>query len=244
MPLFAMLLTGAAQAAPVQGPAVDPALCRVIEGLPSAEDPVRKSRSFRIAIRKVSSDLAATSRGRTLTTTRANRHLANLEQTLAGTLEGAHRAFHLTPGERWNPKRQAKAKRFLAAHVLTRDAVLRVGEYGFEPSPTIRALLLWSACWAGELDRVVRYGRGATRADEGGARGLAALALVGANRMEEARELVDGLGGEGFLVAWALGKLATDPETQRLQQAFAKRRAHTKWQRQLSGAPDPSTHRE
>jgi hypothetical protein len=239
MLLVAMLMTGGAEAATAQGPGVAPSLCRVVEGLPSVQDPVRQSRAFRSTIRKMNRDLEATSRGKALAVTRAKKHLVALERALAKTLSGAHRAFHLSAGKRWNSDRQARAKRFLGTHVLTRDAVLRVGEYGFEPSPTVRALLLWSACWAGDLDSLVRYGRGATRVDEGGARALAALALHGAHRVDEALELVDSLGGEGFLVAWALGIVAPDPETRRRERAFARRRAEDQWQRQISGAPQP-----
>jgi len=211
--------------------AVDEDLCRVIEALPDAKDPASSSPAFRSSIRSLKADLRKTRTGKSLRATRAKSHLGALERALVKTLKKAGKAFRLDADHRWSPARQATAKRFLGTHVLTRDASLRVGEFGFEPAPAIRALLLWSACWAGDRERVIRYGRGATRTDEGGARAMAALTLERAGRIEEARELLDRLDGEGFLVAWAAARLATDPDVRRRQDALARRRARTPWQR-------------
>lgn len=210
-------------------------LCRMIEALPGAKDPIRKSSAFRSVIRGLNGDLRATAEGKTLNDERAQRHVTALEKALSKTLRSAQKAFLLKEEERWSRAHQSRAKKFLKSHVFTRAAPLRVGTYGFEPSPSLRAMLLWSACWAGDSRRVIDYGRGATHPDEGAARAMAALTLARVDRREEAKELLEQLDGEGFLVALAQAQLAEDKERRRRQRALAKRRATTRWQRAALG---------
>jgi hypothetical protein len=210
-------------------------LCRMIEALPGTKDPVRKSSAFRSVIRGLSGDLQATAEGKTLNVKRARRHVAGLEKALSKTLRSAQKAFRLEAEERWTRSNQGRAKTFLKKHVFTRAAPLRVGTHGFEPSPSLRAMLLWSACWAGDTGRMIAYGRGATHPDEGAARAVAALTLDRVERREEATELLDQLDGEGFLAALAQSHLADDKERRRKQRALAKRRATTRWQRAALG---------
>lgn len=210
-------------------------LCRVIEGIPGPRDPVRRSPAFRPVIRQLSSDLRSTTRGKGLSEARARAHIAGLEKALSKTLTSAQKAFRLGAEEPWTGRHQSRAKTFLKSHVFTRTAPLRIGAFGFEPSPSLRALLLWSACWAGDTDRMIAYGRGATHPDEGAARALAALTLARLERHQEATELLDQLGGEGFLVALAQSRLGDDPAVRTKHRALARRRATTPWQRAAVG---------
>lgn len=214
-------------------------LCRLIEALPEDKDPIRRAPPFRGAIRSLKRDLRATQDGRPLGAARAAQHLKKLESALGKSLKGAQKAFHLEKEERWSRGHQSRAKKFLKGNVFNRSASLRVGEFGFEPTPPLRALLLWSACWAGAHGPMIAYARGATHPDESPARALAALALERLERREEARELLKTLTGEGFLVAFAQSRLSDDPETRRRQRALAARRATTRWQRSSMGLESP-----
>ncbi|MBD90861.1 MAG: hypothetical protein CL940_11015 [Deltaproteobacteria bacterium] len=210
-------------------------LCRLIEGLPGAKDPVRRAATFRRAIRGLQGDLRSTTEGRELSAARASKHLKSLEAALAKTLAQARKAFRRGEDEAWGRSHQSRAKKFLKGQVFNRSAVLRVGEFGFEPSPPVRASLMWAACWAGDATRLITYGRGATHADEGGARAMAALTLLQVGRTAEAKELLESLTGESFLAAYAQSKLAKSKERRRRQRALAKRRATTPWQRASLG---------
>ena len=210
-------------------------LCRLIEGVPDAKDPVRRAATFRRAIRGLQGDLRSTMEGRDMSASRASKHLQNLEAALAKTLAQARKAFRRGEDEAWGRSHQSRAKKFLKGQVFNRSAVLRVGEFGFEPSPPVRASLMWAACWAGDAARLIAYGRGATHADEGGARAMAALTLLQVGRTSEAKELLESLTGESFLAAYAQSKIAKSKERRRKQRALAKRRATTPWQRASMG---------
>lgn len=198
--------------------------CALVEGVPGPKDPLRSVGRLRAgfgAMAKAGADARALMA--------AHR---KLRATLAGLLGESERVFRVGVGADgaatpWQDARRKKARAWLERWVTAPGAPLRVGEFGFEPAPGLRAALMLTACRGGDREAAIRYGRRARGEDEGRARALAALLLLAAGRVDEAQELKGGLGEGGFLGPFVGAYLTDDPATQRRLAATAKRRVTT-----------------
>jgi hypothetical protein len=102
---------------------------------------------------------------------------------LAGLLGEAETVFRVARGadgasKPYNDARRSKARAWLERWVIRPGAPLRVGEFGFEPAPGLRAALMLAACRGGDREAAIAYGRRARGDDEGQARAFAALLLL------------------------------------------------------------------
>lgn len=208
--------------------------CALLEGLPDARDPLRTAGAVR---RIFKSFERAGSDQRKL----GKVHDA-LMSKLSGALDEATRVFHpkgVAP-RKWGDKERARARAYLDKWAGGPRPILRVGDVGFEPVPGLRATLMYTACRSGRPDLAIAYGRRATNDDEGPARAFAALLQLESGNIEHARELLEGLAGDSFLVAWIQAEFAADAEAFRRTHATARRRTGTPAQ---AGAIDAQARR-
>ncbi len=215
--LLATLAVGPALAAPPAGG--EP--CALLEHLPGPKDPVRQLAPYRSAF--VAMDRAGSDPKRL---GRAHDALARALDRLLGE---ARRVFHPAGGRAVDAK---SAQRFLTRHVLGRTPALRVGDEQLEPARPVQAALAWTACRGGRPEVALRWARRPLAAGEvGGLTPFAALLLLDAGRVDEARELLPALGDEGFLAAWVEAELTPDPQRRLAAHARAGRRISTPAQR-------------
>jgi hypothetical protein len=207
--------------------------CALVEGVPTSGDPLRKSprvRSAFAALEQAGAEAKALARAH-----------GKLRAALAGLLGEAETVFRVARGadgasKPYNDARRSKARAWLERWVIRPGAPLRVGEFGFEPAPGLRAALMLAACRGGDREAAIAYGRRARGDDEGQARAFAALLLLAGGRDDEARELRDTLGDRGFLAAFVGAYLATDADAVRRLAATAHRRVTTPAQQDAARA--------
>ena len=190
--------------------------CRLVEGLPAPNDPVRQAPSVRAAFRALdrAGDEPAALR----------RAGAALERSVATVLDEARRVFH----PRGGALDKGQARRFLERHVLGRRPVLRITDTHFRPLGAIQSALVFATCRGGDRATALAQAR---RSDEAGLRAFAALLLLEAGREDEARELLGGGPSGTFLEAWIRAELAPGIDQRRVEHAAAARRASTPAQR-------------
>lgn len=190
--------------------------CALIEGMPLPGHPLRSHRRLKRAYGLLDDARSPARYGRAY---------RRLEGVVSGLLDKATRIFHPRRGA----IRTRDAQRFLKAHVLGPNPLLRVADAGFAPEPPVRASLMYAACRAGDHDAALAWARRASGADEGGLRAFGALLLWERDDVEGAREMLGDLAGDGgsFLRAWLGGELAATLAARRSSHARAARRAAT-----------------
>lgn len=186
---------------PGPGSLTNVSVCALLEGVPAAADPARKLKPFAAAF------TALDRAGRD--PRRAKAAYDAFARPLARILAEAAKVFHPGGDREVDPRR---AQRYLARYVLGRDAVLRMGDEGFEPRPEIATAMTLAACRARAVDEALGASRGMSGGDNAPLRAFAALLLLDEGRADEARELLPDLGEESFLANWVRAELATDPE--------------------------------
>ena len=213
MLIVVMLMCGPEPAAAASEPLAGSNACELIEGLPLAEDLLRRAKPFKAAFRA----LSRAGRDRH----RLARVYRRFDRALGKLFKSAKRVFH--------PKGRAvnrrKAAQFLQTHVYGKTASLKIGNEGFEPSDGLRAALAYSACMSGKRDAAIIVARGATGSDRGAMAAYAGLLLLESGRVAEAHELNSQLDDMGFLGPWMRAELASDDTVRRTSHALARRRA-------------------
>jgi hypothetical protein len=194
--------------------------CDLVEALPGPKDPIRKRRELRQAF-------AALDRSGHNTARYKKAHTALLKPLLKALKEAAD-IFHAHQNpdakRKWKPKDQTRAQRFLKKYVQGGAPMLQIGMFGFEPQPSLRAALMWSACRAGDRKTAIALGRQATSKEEASARAYAALLLLTDGQSDQARELLGSMSGSSFLVAWLKAELKKKRGARQKAHSKAKRR--------------------
>jgi hypothetical protein len=149
--------------------------CALVEGVPTSGDPLRKSPRSEGRVRGAGAG-GGGGQG-------AGARSRQAAAALAGLLGEAETVFRVARGadgasKPYNDARRSKARAWLERWVIRPGAPLRVGEFGFEPAPGLRAALMLAACRGGDREAAIAYGRRARGDDEGHARAFAALLLL------------------------------------------------------------------
>jgi len=193
--------------------------CALIEGLPGPKAPIRRVRSIRSTLKAIDNIKA--------TPAQMGKYFDQLEGVVTKALKEAASVFHDTPRRDWQERDQKRAKRYLEKHLLGQHPLLQIGSTALEPQLEVRAAMMYAACRAGRPDEAIRWGRRASRREEAPARAFAALLLLDAKRVEEAKELLKTIRGPSFLTAWIRAELSNKPKERMRQRASAKRRVTT-----------------
>ena len=198
--------------------------CALLEGVPGPKHPIRKERAFKKAFR-------AYNRAKDQPEQYHRAHQL-FRKRLTKILDASKKIFHPAKGS----VKKTSAQRFLKRYVLNRNPVLRIGNWGFEPQPTIRAALIHSACMAGDKAHALAYARDAAHPDDHIFRSFAALLLFTDHREEDAVDWLPTEPPRGFLEAWVVAALHPLPSQRKAALQQARRQASTRSQRRAIAA--------